>query len=386
MTKPPHELPAADRRFRFADGAHDAFSRDVQRLAAPILADPQRRKRGRRLLHAKAAAWAAVLAASYGALLAAPVSGWACLALAAIAAFAALMLAISAGHDAAHGAFFASPRANRALTIATFGLLGVDGNLWQRRHNGSHHAFPNVTGCDVDIDQNPVIRLSPHHARRPWQRWQHFYAPLAYALVQLHSIMVGDAIYLFRRRVANIIRERPSWSDAAIFAGTKVTYALLALGLPMAALARPWWQVACGWLAISTLTSLTFVVLLIGTHFVEASTHPLAAADGAIAGSWARHQLATSLDWHPESRLANALSGGANAHAAHHLFPRVPHVHYVVLTPIIRAAARRHSVPYNHASFAAMIASHFRFLRGLAREPGDAGRGPAGLAIAPLMH
>jgi linoleoyl-CoA desaturase len=381
MIKSPRGLPMIDRRFRFAGGAHDAFSREVQRLAAPILADPQRRKRGRRLLHAKAAAWAGLLTVSYGWLLAAPANGWVCLALAAIAAFAALMLAISAGHDAAHGVFLTSPRANRAVVIATFGLVGVDGNLWQRRHNGSHHAFPNVSGCDVDIDQNPVIRLSPHHARRPWQRWQHYYAPLAYGLVQLHSILIGDAIYLFRRRVANIIRERPAWPDVAIFAGTKAAYALLALGLPALALARPWWQVACGWLAISTLTSLTFVVLLIGTHFVEASAHPLAAADGLIAGSWAHHQLATSLDWHPDSRLANALSGGANAHAAHHLFPRVPHVHYVALTPIIRDVARRRGVPYNRASFAGMIASHFRFLHGLSRAPGC-----PPLATRSLMH
>ena len=370
-------FPSTGQRFRFAEGAHDAFSRELRRLAAPILADPQRQKGARRLLHAKAAAWTAMLVASYGALVSAPTSGWTCLALGGVAAFSALMLAISAGHDAAHGAFFATPRANRALVVATFGLVGVDGNLWQRRHNGSHHAFPNVSGCDVDIDQNPVIRLSPHHARMPWQRWQHLYAPFAYALVQLHSILVGDAIYLFRRRVANIIRQRTSWSDIAIFTGTKAIYALLALGLPTVALTRPWWQIAGGWLAISTLTSLTFIVLLVGTHFVEASAHPLAATDGAITGSWARHQLATSLDWHPESRLANALSGGANAHAAHHLFPRVPHVHYAALTPIIREVAERHGMPYNRASFAAMIASHFRFLRALARPD---------LASRPLMH
>ncbi len=366
MTKTRLELPSPIRRFRFADGAHDAFSRELRHLASPILADQNFLKRCRRLLYAKATGWAALLCVSYGALLSAPASGWACLTLAGIAAFAALMLAISAGHDAAHGAFLAAPRANRVVTVATFALLGVDGNLWQRRHNGSHHAFPNVSGCDVDIDQNPVVRLSPHHRRRPWQRWQHVYAPLAYALVQLHSIVVGDAIYLFRRRVANIVSDRPSRADIAIFVLTKAIYALVALGLPMAMLERPWWQVTCGWLAVSMLTSLVFVTLLIGTHFVEASTHPSVAADGTIAGSWAHHQLATSLDWHPESWLANALTGGANAHAAHHLFPRLPHVYYVTLTPIIREVARRYAVPYNQNSFARMVVSHFRFLRSLA--------------------
>jgi len=358
--------------FRFSEGAHDDFARELRRRAGPILADPRLRRYGQHMLHAKAAFWAVMLAASYGLLLASPANGWVCLGAAAAAGAAALMLAINAGHDAAHGVFFASRRANRALLIATFALLGVDGNLWQRRHNGSHHAFPNVSGCDVDIDQNPVIRLSPHHRRRPWQRWQHLYAPFAYALVQLHSIAVGDTIYLFRRRVANMVREHCSWRDLPIFVGTKLAYVLIALGLPLTVMDRPWWQIVGGWLLISSLTSLAFVLLLIGTHFVEDTAHPDVAPDGTISGSWARHQIVTSLDWNPESRIAAALTGGANLHAAHHLFPRVPHVHYRVLTPIIRDTAHRHGLPYNEASFADMIRSHFRFLRALSRAPAAA--------------
>jgi linoleoyl-CoA desaturase len=283
------------------------------------------------------------------------------------------MLAISVGHDAAHGAVFSTPVWNRTAAIGSFALLGVDGNLWQRRHAGSHHAFPNVSGCDVDIDQNPVMRLSPHHARQPWQRWQHVYAPLAYALVQAHSIVVGDAIYLFRKRLANIIRERPARSDVAIFVSTKLAYLTLAFAVPAAVLQRPWWQIAGTWFGVSSITSLIFIALLIGTHFVEAATHPAVATDGAINGSWARHQLATSLDWSPESRIANWASGGANAHAAHHLFPRVPHTLYPALTPAIRAAARTHHAPYNQMTFLAMVRSHFRFLRAMS----------AGGAVAP---
>jgi linoleoyl-CoA desaturase len=357
-------------RFRFSAGANDAFARELRHRAAAILADPRAMKTGAWLMKAKASVWAAAFLLSYGALLSAPASGGACIALAFCAGMATLLLAIGAGHDAAHGAFFASPAWNRALAIGSFALLGVDGNLWQRRHNGSHHAFPNVSGCDVDIDQNPILRLSPHHARRPWQRWQAYYAPLAYALVQAHSILVGDAIYLLRKRLANIHRERPSASDVAIFAGTKLVYATLAFVLPAALLHRPWWQIAATWFGVSAVTSLTFIALLIGTHFVEAASHPTVAPDGTIEGSWARHQLATSLDWSPESRLANWISGGANAHAAHHLFPRVPHVHYRALTPLIRELAARHAVPYNRATFPGMMRSHFRFLQRMAADPG----------------
>jgi linoleoyl-CoA desaturase len=356
-------------RFRFSDGAHDAFTRDLRRRAAKVLDDPRRLRRGGWLMKANAALWAAAFLLGYGTLLTAPANGWACIALAFCAGIAALLLAIGAGHDAAHGAFFESPALNRALAIGSFALLGVDGNLWQRRHNGSHHAFPNVSGCDADIDQNPILRLSPHHPRRPWQRWQVFYAPLAYAVVQVHSIVIGDAIYLFRKRLANIHRAHPSAVDVAIFATTKLAYATLAFILPGALLHRSWWQIAGTWLCVSAVTSLTFIALLIGTHFVEAAGHPTVAPDGTISGSWARHQLVTSLDWNPESRLANWISGGANAHAAHHLFPRVPHVHYPALTPIIRAVAEKHGLPYHRATFIGMVRSHFRFLRQMAEAP-----------------
>ena len=49
----------------------------------------------------------------------------------------------------------------------SFSLLGVSAYLWRMRHTRSHHVFPNVNGCDVDIDENPFVRLSPN---QPW-RW-----------------------------------------------------------------------------------------------------------------------------------------------------------------------------------------------------------------------
>src|SRR5689334_15406940 len=252
----PNVCPGTGARFRFADGANDALMREIRRRAAPILQDEARLRRSRRLVQAKGAIWAAAFILSYVAMLATSANGWVCVGFAISAGLAALMLAISVGHDAAHGAVFSTPVWNRTAAIGSFALLGVDGNLWQRRHAGSHHAFPNVSGCDVDIDQNPVIRLSPYHPRRPWQRWQHLYAPLAYALVQLHSIVVGDMIYLFRRRLANITRDRVAGAEVAIFAGAKLLYVTLALLLPVALLQRPWWQIVGTWLGVSALTSI----------------------------------------------------------------------------------------------------------------------------------
>jgi len=86
---------------------------------------------------------------------------------------AALLLGMSVAHDAAHLAVTGRPAIDTAIQRLLFGVLGVDGYLWRIRHDGSHHVFPNVNGCDIDIDENRFLRLSPNHARRPWHRFQH---------------------------------------------------------------------------------------------------------------------------------------------------------------------------------------------------------------------
>ena len=211
--------------------------------------------------------------------------------------------------------------------------------LWQMRHTKSHHIFPNVNGCDIDIDENPFLRLSPNQPWRPYFRFQHLYAPLAYLAVALHTVLWQDFVYLFKRRLANLtdITHRPH--RYAAFALGKAAYFGMVLALPMAALPLPWWQVLLGYLAMQGVASLVFVFLLVGTHFSDATDFPVVAADGSVGHGWATHNLVTACDWAPHSRLAHFLVGGVNAHASHHLFPNVSHAHYRAIARIIEDTA-----------------------------------------------
>ncbi len=114
---------------------------------------------------------------------------------------------------------------------------------------------------------------------------------------------------------------------------------------------------------MTAVMSLLFVFLLVGTHFSEAASFPKPGADGSIPTSWAEHAVATSVDWAPESRIAGFISGGANAHAAHHLFPRLSHMHSAAVTRIVRETAREFAVPYHETSFRGMVRGHFRHLK-----------------------
>jgi linoleoyl-CoA desaturase len=311
----------------------------------------------------KAAFYLALAVALYLLALFGDFSGTATLALAVGAGVATILMAINAGHDGAHNIVSRHRWLNKAVLNISFTLVGVDPDLWQLRHAKSHHIFPNVNGCDIDIDSNMFLRLSPNHPRRWYQRWQHIYAPLLYAIVGFHSAFIQDFQYLFKTELANLknITHKPS-SYVAFFA-RKIVYAALVFVVPLMLLPFAWWQVVLGALLMNAVASFVFVSMLIGTHFAEEVSFPHPDENGALGRDFAIHALETSLDWLPQSRLAQFISGGANAHAAHHLFPHVSHAHYVPISKMIEETALEFGVRYNRTTFFGLVSSHFRFLK-----------------------
>lgn len=254
-----------------------------------------------------------------------------------------------------------------------FTLLGANAYLWQLRHVKSHHNFPNVNGCDVDIDDTSFVRRSPNQPRRRYHRYQHLYAPFMFWLVDIHAVFFQDFVYLFKRRLANMEDIRHPVREYILFFACKFAYLSLMLFIPMVLIDLPWWQVGLGWLIMGFVMSTIFISLLIGTHFAEETEFPEVDSEGYLGTGWATHALVASLDWEPESKLANFFVGGANAHAAHHLFPGICHAHYPAITRIIREAASEYGVRYNRTSFLGLLRSNFRFLKKMGA--GEATRG-----------
>jgi len=280
-----------------------------------------------------------------------------------------LLLGLNVAHDAAHNALTPNRALNRWIQVAAFVLMGASAYLWQMRHNKSHHVFPNVNGCDIDIDSNVFVRLSPNHPRRFYHRYQHFYAPIIFWLVDIDTVFNKDFQYLFKRNLANMRDIRHAPSEYFMFAATKLIYIAIAFVIPTLATRFGLFEVVLGNLIMSFVASVVFVLLLIGTHFSELTEFPAVDDDGRLPGNWATHALATSLDWAPLNPVAHFFVGGANAHAAHHLFPTVCHVHYRPITRIIQEEAARHGLRYNQTSLLGMVRSHFRYLRRVGRAP-----------------
>jgi len=123
---------------------------------------------------------------------------------------AGILLAFNSSHDAVHKTFSKYKTVNAIIYHFTFNLQGINARLWKIRHLSSHHIFPNVDGCDADIDDNALLRLSPTHKKHYWHKYQHIYAPLLYAVYTLHWILVKDFVYLKKKNLANLKNQNHS--------------------------------------------------------------------------------------------------------------------------------------------------------------------------------
>ncbi len=335
---------AAAPHIRFAHRDTNGFRRALNARVDAYFAATGKSRFANRGFWIEAVLLTAVMLGAYAALLSNACGAWGSLALALVYGAALLVLAMSVAHDAAHAAVTGNGRIDDAIQRAVMGLLGVDGYLWRLRHNGSHHAFPNVNGSDIDIDENPVLRLSPNHPWKPHYRYQHLYAPFAYMLTLWDSIFVNDLKYLFKRDLANMRGIAHPRREHAKFWLFKLLYLTVNLVLPLAFVALPWWQILLGYAIVNAAVSLMFVVLLVGTHFSLEVDFPAPDAAGRLDTSWAAHALDTALNWSTKSRIAFHLTGGVNCHAAHHLYPRVNHVHYWALSCLVEDTAREHGL------------------------------------------
>lgn len=344
-----------------------AFGEEIRRRGVALL----RRTPGGRYADggqwAVAFAYAAAFVGVYGSLLSRTPDGWS-VALAGLGGLLAYCVIASFCHDAAHGSLSRSKQVNRAILFAGFALVGVSGALWGRRHVREHHMFANVDGTDIDADSTILVRLTPHRPWRAWHRLQPIYAPFLYLLVLANLAFVKD----FRDfAAARRARDDGFEGGAALleFAAAKTIHLGLAVAAPLLVLDVSVGGVLLGYATASAAASGMFVLINIGTHAGDEAAFVKPDADGRIAHDWATHQAMTAIDWAPTNPLAIALTGGANAHAAHHLFPEAAHRHNARLTRLVRAVARRHRAPHHVTSFIGMLAAHGRLLRKLARPP-----------------
>ncbi|HEX6012013.1 MAG TPA: acyl-CoA desaturase [Geminicoccaceae bacterium] len=274
-------------------------------------------------------------------------------------------IGFSVTHDALHGAYSADPRVNRLLGHALFAALGANPYIWRLTHNHVHHTYPNVQGYDEDLEVSPLIRLSPHTPHKPIHRFRHVFAFLAYGFATLFWVFVKDYKYFLMADLGPYRgRKHPRSEWLLLFLG-KASYYFMMIGLPLLVLEIAWWQFLVGFLTLHLSAGLILGVVFQLAHVVEPTGHLRKEEAGPFTrASWMVHQMRTTSNFAPGNRLLSWYVGGLNHQIEHHLFPRVCHVHYGALSPIVEAAAARHGVPYHrHATLWQAVRSHHRVLK-----------------------
>lgn len=273
--------------------------------------------------------------------------------------------AFNSAHDACHGTFSRKKWINNLIYYLSFNMQGVSARLWQIRHLASHHLFPNVDGCDADYDHNPLIRYSPNQPIKSYMKYQHIYSVILYSFYLFIWIYAKDFLYLNKKNLANLRDQQyPFWYTIE-FILAKLMYLTYILILPIFLLDFTAGEILFAYSIMLMINANIFIHTLISTHFAMETDFPSVNKDGVLPYNYSEHQLMTSLDYYPESKIANFFFGGFNAHAAHHLFPQLPHTIYPRLTPIIKKFASKYNYRYNELTLPKAIKSHFTFLKNM---------------------
>jgi linoleoyl-CoA desaturase len=271
-------------------------------------------------------------------------------------------------HDANHGSYSSRKWVNETLGL-TLNALGGNSFIWKQKHNIIHHTYTNIEGIDDDIAKSPFIRMCSSQPWLPAHRLQHLYTPFLYAFSSMIWILFQDFEKYFSRRIVDTPLTRMSVTDHLIFWISKMLYVLFYIALPIVLMGWQSWLVF--FLSMHIGLGLTLSIVFQLAHVVEETEFNSVNGDSRqIENEWAVHQVKTTTNFSPDSRIILWLVGGLNYQVEHHLFPRVSHIHYPALSKLVRAECATFRLPYNNLpTFRSAVISHFRFIRLLGRKP-----------------
>lgn len=271
-------------------------------------------------------------------------------------------------HDANHGSYSKNKRLNNLMGL-TLDLIGGSRMLWKQKHNILHHTYTNIDELDDDIHSDGLLRLSPRQNWRPWHRFQHFYAFPLYSLLTLSWITFSDFKKFFTRRIGEYQLRKSSVGETILFFLTKLFYFGYMLILPL--LFHPLLHVLVAFVSIHLILGFTLSIVFQLAHTVEGTAFPGPdAKTGNIENEWAIHQVQTTVNFAPRSKLAAWYQGGLNFQIEHHLFSNICHIHYPAIGKIVKKTCQEAGISYiSYPTVRSAVVGHYRFLRDMGRKP-----------------
>ncbi len=270
-------------------------------------------------------------------------------------------------HDAAHGSYSSKKWINELFGYS-LNLVGGNVHFWEQKHNVAHHTYTNVHKHDEDIDI-PKMRVHLDQEWKWYHKYQHLYWVLFYSLTYLLWISVSDfgKYSSGRIRTASGGRIIMNTKEHIIFWFSKIFYLTVFIGIP--AYYQGIAYALIGFLILLPVCGFVIATVFQLAHIVE-NTDNVSAKDGIIEDDWTAHQLKTTANFGTHSKVLSWYVGGLNFQVEHHLFPKISHIHYPAIRPIVKKTAERFGIKYNEEpTLWSAIRSHVRVLKKLGQNP-----------------
>lgn len=280
-------------------------------------------------------------------------------------------IGMSVMHDANHGAYSSNETVNSWLGYS-LNLAGGAVLNWKLQHNVLHHMYTNVVPMDEDIQDRLVVRLSPHTQVRGIHQFQWIYAFFFYGILTLYWVVAKDFVQFvsFTRSGVNTQSKKENIITMVKLILMKIVYFIVFFYVPLAFFNMSFGEVLAGFLLMHFTAGLVLTVIFQLAHTVEGTDHPLANEKGIIENDWAIHQLQTTVNFSRHNRWLSWYVGGLNFQVEHHLFPRICHVHYPAIAPIVKQTAEEFGLVYlENESFNDALLSHVSTLRRFGKLP-----------------
>ena len=308
-------------------------------------------------------AWAAT---SWIALVFFAANWWQALLLGASLGLAVAGIGFNVQHDGGHGAYSRTKLFNR-FSALMLDLVGGSSYMWNFKHNIMHHQYTNVDGVDDDLEAWPFLRLAPGQKRLWFHRFQWLYIWPLYVFFPPKWQWWDDFRTLIKGKIGDQRIPRPKgWNLTWLFLG-KLLFFTWALIVPL--FVHSFWHVLGIYAFVALVLGITLGTVFQLAHCVEEADIQAVPAGGRLPQSWAEHQLATTADFSPRNPILTWYLGGLNYQVEHHLFPRISHVHYKRLAPVVRKVCADAGVPhYTNSNLFKALRSHVRFLRRMGKK------------------
>lgn len=240
-------------------------------------------------------------------------------------------------HDANHGAVsYRYPILNTIFGY-TQDWIGGSAILWKHHHVLLHHAYTNIRDQDPDITTD-IIRL---HKMTKWNRWYSFQAIYVWFLLPLLPLN-----WHFKE-ISDLLNMNHMGHAISVAAANEVRLSLI---LRLLFILRFYIIPIYYYPSLYTLSCLLLTLgvggLYLGVNFIISHNFENTYVPDKDDEDWCFVQIKTSST--VGGRLLGFFHGGLNYQIEHHLFPKICHVHYHKLQPIVQQWCKDYNLPYTY--------------------------------------